>query len=70
MDFLVDKKVSICMESTEVVIPTPDLTHLSSKDYQVVYEPSEDTFLLLDALNKERRYILDELQPKVCLEIG
>ncbi|KAF9270555.1 S-adenosyl-L-methionine-dependent methyltransferase [Marasmius fiardii PR-910] len=48
------------------MIPTPDISHLTVKDYDLVYEPAEDTFLLLDALEKD----LKPLSPAICLEIG
>ncbi|KAJ2960603.1 hypothetical protein NQZ79_g4056 [Umbelopsis isabellina] len=51
------------------MIPTPDLSHLSTSDYRNIYEPSEDTFLLLDALEADEKQ-LKELNPSVCLEIG
>eukprot|EP00124_Ichthyophonus_hoferi_P002191 Ihof_evm14s139 gene=Ihof_evmTU14s139 len=46
--------------------PTPDLTGI---DYDSVYEPAEDTFLFLDALEKDLAF-LKALEPKVCLEVG
>ncbi|KAF7310595.1 Hemk methyltransferase family member 2-like [Mycena chlorophos] len=51
------------------MIPTPDLSHLKPADYDVVYEPAEDTFILMDALEQDA----DALKrgcPRVCLEIG
>ncbi|KAI9269821.1 S-adenosyl-L-methionine-dependent methyltransferase [Sporodiniella umbellata] len=51
------------------MIPTPDLSHIKKEDYEKVYEPAEDTFLLLDALEEDESFILS-LQPRICLEIG
>ncbi|KAJ8327904.1 hypothetical protein BDV3_005245 [Batrachochytrium dendrobatidis] len=50
-------------------VPTPDISHISRDQYQSVYEPAEDTFLLLDALEKDRNILLD-IQPTIALEIG
>ncbi|KAG9051569.1 hypothetical protein FS837_004079 [Tulasnella sp. UAMH 9824] len=51
------------------MIPTPDLSHLTKEDYKHVYEPAEDTFILLDALEQDADY-LKSLSPRLCLEIG
>ncbi|KII93707.1 hypothetical protein PLICRDRAFT_402164 [Plicaturopsis crispa FD-325 SS-3] len=51
------------------MIPTPDLSHLKPHDYDHVYEPAEDTFLLLDALEQDADE-LKALHPLICLEIG
>ena len=47
----------------------PDLNHLQRKDFESVYEPSDDTFLLCDALEGDRLEITTS-RPKIALEIG
>lgn len=48
---------------------TPYLTHITSDDYKYVYEPAEDSFLLLDALEADLSK-LQANQPSICTEIG
>ena len=50
-------------------IPSPDYSHLDSTDFERVYEPSEDTFILLDALQSERHHLATQ-RPLICVEIG
>ncbi|ORX66838.1 N6-adenine-specific DNA methyltransferase 1 [Linderina pennispora] len=50
-------------------LPTPNTSHLSNAAYSSVYEPAEDTYLLLDALEQDRTE-LQALRPLICVEIG
>uniref|UniRef100_A0A7I4YN60 Methyltransferase HEMK2 n=1 Tax=Haemonchus contortus TaxID=6289 RepID=A0A7I4YN60_HAECO len=49
-------------------LPTP-LYKLSAVQKQSVYEPAEDTFLLLDAIEKDLQKLRD-ISPEIVLEIG
>ncbi|XP_030310027.1 methyltransferase N6AMT1 isoform X1 [Calypte anna] len=51
-------------------LPTPRYEHLGPQGpFRDVYEPAEDTFLLLDALERDAAG-LREARVEVCLEIG
>lgn len=56
------------------MIPTPSLSHLTREDYRKVYEPAEDTFILLDALEQDAERLSGSaggsMRPRLCLEIG
>ncbi|KAL7751123.1 S-adenosylmethionine-dependent methyltransferase [Sorochytrium milnesiophthora] len=54
------------------MLPTPDLSHIKSADYDQVYEPAEDTFLLMDALESDWAWLRARLgdNAQVCLEVG
>ena len=43
---------------------------LKTSDYRDVYEPSEDSFLLIDALECDMGYIKDKVKPNNVLEVG
>ncbi|GAA5903639.1 hypothetical protein JCM8208_003642 [Rhodotorula glutinis] len=49
------------------MIPTPTTSHLSAVDFEDVYEPAEDTFILLDALERDAALLKGS---RVVLEIG
>jgi release factor glutamine methyltransferase len=48
------------------------LKHLTYRDYENIYEPSDDTYLLLDALQYEVQQLQQQKEelPLICLEIG
>jgi release factor glutamine methyltransferase len=47
----------------------PSLDHLTSRDFEEVYEPSDDTYLLIDTLSADVVH-LRARRPAVCLEVG
>ncbi|KAI8873484.1 S-adenosyl-L-methionine-dependent methyltransferase [Ramicandelaber brevisporus] len=50
-------------------LETPSLSHFKSSDYDHFYEPAEDTFLLIDALEQDASFI-SARKPLVCIEVG
>ncbi|CAH2277779.1 hemK methyltransferase family member 2 [Pelobates cultripes] len=54
--------------SEEEMFPTPVYSHVGHGDFINVYDPAEDSFLLIDALEKD----VEELKSRVgiCLEVG
>lgn len=57
------------MEDSSTKIKTPVFSHITAEDLEHIYEPSEDSFLLIDALEKELELIRRN-SPSVCLEVG
>ncbi|XP_008302959.1 methyltransferase N6AMT1 [Stegastes partitus] len=50
-------------------LPTPLYGHAGRAEFRDVYEPAEDSFLLIDALEKDADR-LRLLSPGVCVEVG
>ena len=49
----------------------PDLSHIRTEDFQHVYEPCEDSFLMMDALKLDLVFMRSRLSAApLCLEIG
>ena len=46
------------------------LDHFEKATWLDVYEPSDDSFLFVDAFEKEKNFIISRLKAKVILEIG
>jgi len=46
---------------------TPYTTHLS---FEHIYEPAEDTFILMDSIEEDGPWLLEKIKPTLCLEIG
>jgi release factor glutamine methyltransferase len=65
-----------CDAENAPMIPTPSLSHISKADYEHVYEPAEDTFVLLDALEADADVLKSgalggaSRKPRLCVEIG
>ena len=57
------------MPPTATPTPLPDLSHLGAAEFERVYEPSDDTYLLVDALAADAER-LRSLSAGVCIEIG
>ncbi|UJR15604.1 hypothetical protein I4U23_002540 [Adineta vaga] len=51
------------------MFPTPSLIHFTRNDYNQIYEPDADSFLLLDALELKFNKILEQ-KPFIILEFG
>lgn len=48
----------------------PSLDHFNFREYEHFYEPAEDTYLLIDALQADADFLRDSVRPNLCLEIG
>lgn len=52
-----------------MLLPTPSLAHVDRSEYEFVYEPAEDSFVMLDALQLDLASLL-ATRPRVVVEVG
>lgn len=57
------------LANQKFTMETPTTSHITFDDYKQVYEPAEDTFLLIDVIESDLAHITKR-KPSVCLEIG
>ncbi|RVE75398.1 hypothetical protein OJAV_G00016420 [Oryzias javanicus] len=50
-------------------VPTPDYSHAGRGEFRDVYEPAEDSFLLINALERDAEALRSN-NPDVCVEVG
>mmetsp|Transcript_10843 Transcript_10843/g.14127 ORF Transcript_10843/g.14127 Transcript_10843/m.14127 type:complete len:275 (+) Transcript_10843:63-887(+) len=68
---ILTKKPEAKQVSSRNKMSLPELGHFSFREYENFYEPSEDTFLLVDAIQMENdRRVFEDLCPMICIEIG
>lgn len=56
--------------ATAAGMSLPSLDHFNFREYEHFYEPAEDTYLLIDALQADADFLRDSVRPSLCLEIG
>ncbi|XP_054155800.1 methyltransferase N6AMT1-like [Oppia nitens] len=62
--------VLVLSSTEEQLIPKPEFPdELFKDDFDKVYEPWEDTYLLIEAIEKDLKIIKD-MNPLVCVEVG
>jgi hypothetical protein len=70
---LLQPDIIIITDWVIIVMLDGDVSHLTTKDFDQVYEPGHDTWLLMDALKEYLPEYLIKLSPistVLCLEVG
>ena len=61
--------MSFDLKTNETSHLFPTLEHITLADVECVYEPSDDTFLLCDAIGADISHIIEK-RPATVMEIG